>query len=130
MHRRIQALAAAAVVAFGVGLILGAAHESTAEKNAKAFAKAWRRGDTAGMYRRLSDDARRHFSLTAFRAAYARDAMTATARSLDVGDAKDRGNHTYDIPVRAATRIFGEVDGKVTLKASDSGVDWQPYMAF
>src|SRR3954452_21497714 len=79
MPRRVQALVAAGAVAFGVGLVCGATHQSTPEKNAKAFAQAWSRGDLSGMYRRLSADARKRFSEATFRNAYATDAMTATA---------------------------------------------------
>jgi peptidoglycan glycosyltransferase len=129
MPRRVMALVAAGAVAFGVGLVCGAVHQTSAEKAAKAFARAWGRGDSLGMYRALSDDARRRFSLAAFRSAYARDAQTATATRLSIGQAKGRG-HSFRIPVRAQTHVFGEVDGDVRLAASDSGVDWRPYMAF
>jgi cell division protein FtsI/penicillin-binding protein 2 len=119
------------VVAFGIGLVCGATHQSGPEKSARAFAKAWRAGDMAGMYRQLSPDARRRFSATAFRAAYANNAMTATARPAIVGKkVRGRGNDTYAIPVSEATRVFGEVNGDVLVKASDAGVEWRPYMSF
>ena len=81
MPRRVQALVAAGAVAFGVGLVCGATHQSKAEKAAKAFARAWGNGDVAAMYRHLSDDARQRFSAAVFRNAYAHNAMTATARA-------------------------------------------------
>jgi cell division protein FtsI/penicillin-binding protein 2 len=57
--------------------------------------------------------------------------MTATARTATVGKkVKGRGNDTYAIPVKVATRVFGEVDGDVLLKASAQGVEWRPYMSF
>jgi hypothetical protein len=120
----------AVALAFGVGIVCGATHESKAEKAVGAFAKAWGRGDTAAMYRSLSPDARRRFSAAAFRSAYRRSAMTATARDWTVGRAKGRGDNTFALPVRVGTRIFGSVDGTVQLKASDAGVDWRPYMSF
>jgi cell division protein FtsI/penicillin-binding protein 2 len=83
------------------------------------------------MYRRLSPDARKRFSAAAFRAAYDRNAMTATARAVTVGKKlKGRGDDTYAVPVSVATRVFGDVDGDVLLKASDQGVEWRPYMSF
>jgi len=116
----------AAVVAFGVGLVCGATHQSEAEKSAKAFARDWRNGDYAAMYRRLSPDARKRFSAAAFRAAYDRNAMTATARAVTVAKkVKGRGDDTYAVPVSVATRVFGDVDGDVLLKASDQGVEWR-----
>ena len=129
LPRRVQALVAAGAVAFGVGLVCGATHQTKAEKAARAFARAWGHGDSAAMYRALSDDARGRYSLTAFRAAYREDAMTATADGWKIGRAKGRGD-TFRISVHVGTRIFGALDGQVTVKASDTGVDWQPYMAF
>jgi cell division protein FtsI/penicillin-binding protein 2 len=121
----------AAVVALGAGLVCGAAHQSDAEKSAKAFARDWRNGDYAAMYGRLSPDAQKRFSAAAFRAAYDRNAMTATARDVAVAkQVKGRGDDTYAIPVRVATRVFGDIDGEVLLEASDEGVEWRPYMSF
>jgi hypothetical protein len=128
--RRVQALVAAGAVAFGVGLVCGATHQSKAEKAAEAFAAAWSNGDLAAMYDHLSPDARKRFTATAFRNAYAKNAMTATARDSEIGRARGRGNDRYAVPVRMDTRIFGSVDGTVELKASDGGVDWRPYMSF
>ncbi len=130
MPRRVQALVAAGAVAFGVGIVCGATHESKAEKAAKSFALAWRQGDLAGMYRHLSPDARSRFSAAAFRAAYARNGMTSTARTWTIGRAKSRGNDVFAVPVHVDTHAFGAVDGTVSLKASDGGVDWRPYMSF
>jgi cell division protein FtsI/penicillin-binding protein 2 len=119
------------VVAFGVGIVCGATHQSDAEKSAKAFARDWRSGNYAAMYARLSPDARRRFSAASFRAAYDRNAMTATARSAAIGKkVKGRGGDTYAVPVSVSTRVFGDVDGEVLLKASDQGVEWRPYMSF
>jgi cell division protein FtsI/penicillin-binding protein 2 len=130
MPRRVQALVAAGAVAFGVGLVCGATHESTAEKNAKAFAQAWSRGDLSAMYRRLSADARKRFSEATFRNAYATNAMTATARDWQIGRVRGRGHDMFAVRVQVSTRAFGAVGGTVGLKASDAGVDWRPYMAF
>jgi penicillin-binding protein A len=129
LPRQVQALAAAAVVAFGLGLVCGATHQTKAEKAAKAFARAWGRGETGAMYRALSTDARRRFSLASFSRAYAQATMTATAAHWTIGRARGHGG-TFTVPVHVATRVFGVIDGSVTLKASDSGVDWRPYMAF
>jgi penicillin-binding protein A len=129
MPRRVQALVAAGVVAFGTGLVCGSTHESKAEKAAKGFAQAWSRNDLAGMYARLSPDARGRFSPASFRAAYSRAGMTATARSWAIGRARQRGD-AFRVPVKVSTRVFGEVDGAVVIEASDRGVDWRPYMAF
>ena len=106
MARRVQALVAAAVAAFGIGLVCGATHQTKAEKAAKSFARAWSRGDTASMYRALSPGAREHYSLAAFRAIYARNAATATARTWAIGRPKGSGD-TFTIPVHVGTRIFG-----------------------
>jgi penicillin-binding protein A len=112
-----------------VGLVCGATHQTKPEKAAKAFARAWSRGDTPAMYRALSDDARERYTLTAFRNAYRTAATTATASRWTIGNAKGKGD-TFRIPVHVTTRIFGALDNQVTVKASDTGVDWRPYMAF
>jgi penicillin-binding protein A len=130
MPRRVQALVAAGAAAFGVGLVCGATHTSKAEQSARAFARAWSKGDLAGMYRRLSPDARKRFTAGAFRGAYTRNATTATARAWRIGRARGRGNDTFAIPVHVDTRAFGAIDGTVSVKASDGGVDWRPYMSF
>jgi len=130
MPRRVQALVAAGAVAFGVGLVCGATHQSKAEKAAKAYARAWGRGDLAAMYGMLSPDARNRFSAAAFRSAYARSARTATASDWAIGRAKGRGDDSFAVPVRVDTRIFGAIDGEIRVNASDAGVDWRPYMAF
>jgi peptidoglycan glycosyltransferase len=118
------------VVAFGTGLVCGARHESDAEKSAKAFARDWSSGDYAAMYRRLSPDAQKRFSAAAFRSAYARNGMTATAQRWTIGKANSRGDDTYAIPVTVATRVFGDINGEVRLQTSDAGVEWRPYMSF
>jgi penicillin-binding protein A len=130
LPRQVQALVGAGAVAFGVGLVCGATHQTKAEKAAKAFARAWSRGDTAAMYGQLSPDARKRFRTAAFRASYTRNSMTATAREWTIGRARHRGDDTFAIPVHVVTRVFGPIDGTVEVKASDGGVDWRPYMSF
>jgi cell division protein FtsI/penicillin-binding protein 2 len=130
MPRRVQALVAAGAAAFGGGVVCGATHQSSAERAARAFARAWERGDTAAMYRSLSPDARGRFSLTAFRAAYANNARTATAGAWRIGRARGRGGDRFAIAVHVTTRVFGSFDGTVEVRASDGGVDWRPYMSF
>jgi transpeptidase family protein/MecA-like transpeptidase family protein len=130
ISRRAQALVGAAVVAFGLGLVCGATHQSEAEKSAKAFAKDWSAGNYAAMYRRLSPDARKRFSAGAFRGAYDRNGMTATAQRWTIGKAKSRGDDTYAIPVAVSTRAFGDIKGEVLVKTSDHGIEWRPYMSF
>jgi peptidoglycan glycosyltransferase len=130
MHRRVQALVAAAALAFGVGLVCGAVHQSKAEKAARAFASAWRAGDFTRMYSHLSPDARRRFGAATFRATYERAGMTATAKSWKIGSAKGGRGKTFRVPVQVDTAAFGPVQGQVELAASDAGVDWRPYMSF
>jgi cell division protein FtsI/penicillin-binding protein 2 len=130
MQRRVQAVVAAAVAAFGVGLVCGSVHQSKAEKAAKAFASAWRSGDFTRMYRHLSPDARKRFPAATFRAAYETNGMMATAKRWEIGSAKNGPGDTFRVAVRVATAAFGPVQGTVDLAVSDSGVDWRPYMSF
>ncbi len=130
MSRRLAVLVGIAVAAFAVGTVVGARHQSAGEKAARAFAAAWGHGDLAGMYRRLSPDARRRFGFASFRDAYARDALVATTRRLEIGRVDGGPGGMLRVAVTAATRVFGQLRGGVEVPASDGGVDWRPYMAF
>ena len=59
---RFAPLAAAALIAFGVGGYLGAKHESAAAGVARQWAAAWERGDYTEMHGLLSDSARKRTS--------------------------------------------------------------------
>src|SRR3954471_14047004 len=106
VRRRVLALLAVAVAAFGIGLSCGARHQSTGERAARTFAKALERGDTEAMHATLSADARKRFPLAAFRRVYERARMTPTSRGLAVGEVRKDGD-TLAVPVTVRTDVFG-----------------------
>ncbi|HEU4978460.1 MAG TPA: penicillin-binding transpeptidase domain-containing protein, partial [Solirubrobacteraceae bacterium] len=122
-----------ALVAFVVGLVIGARHESPQQRLARSFAAAWSRHDYAGMYADASDAAHRRWSGTGFAAAYREAAATATARALRIGRPFRRAG-AWRVPVTATTRIFGTVRGSVALPmTSGSGpvrIAWTPSLTF
>jgi penicillin-binding protein A len=123
-----------AVVAFIVGVVIGALHTPGEQKVADSFASAWARGNYAAMYKLISDEAKRSVTPAAFRAAYQRSADTAAASSTSVGQAKDPQDGAVAVPVTMRTRLWGEVGGTVTLRFTGSGdsakVAWTPALTF
>jgi penicillin-binding protein A len=130
--RRTRALtvgAAVAGAAFAGGLTLGALHVSPAERAAERFAAAWTRGDFPAMYGQLSDGARADVTRSRFTAAYQRALDTATATRVVTGRPREDGG-AYVVPVRVATRIFGDIAGTVRLPIEGAGVAWAPELVF
>jgi hypothetical protein len=127
-------LVAAAVFAFGTGVVMGARHEPAERQAAERYALAWSRGDFAAMHGLLTDDARARTSLDEFRAAHERRAVTATATRLIAGEPRGPEDGEVRIPVRVATRMFGEVRTTLALPiADDDGqarVAWSSHLAF
>ena len=125
---RFAPLAAAALIAFGVGVYLGAKHEPAAAGVARQWAAAWERGDYAEMHGLLSDSARKRTSLKRFVRTYRRASETITLSKLRVAEPQGAENGTYDLPVAMRTRIFGRLTGTVRLpivdKLDGKAVDW------
>jgi cell division protein FtsI/penicillin-binding protein 2 len=119
-------LSAFAALAFLVGLIVGATTQSSTERVARSFVKAWERGDYTRMYGMLTPGAKKRVSPAAFRSVYAATSATATAVSVRAGKVKDDGR----VEVAVTTRIFGVVRGTVHLRVVDDHVDWASQMAF
>ena len=98
------------------------------------YVRAWSAGDYRKMYSLLDPASRQSLSESRFAAAYRRDAMIATVRSITparVGT--EQGN---DIPVRmvVATRLFGDlretVQVPLTGTGSDASVHFVPSLLF
>jgi len=121
----VRVLGAAAVLAFVVGLVIGAVTPSGPERVTRDFAKAWDRGDYARMYSMLTPDAKKRVSEAGFRAAYLTAANTATATELNVSK-----THGTRLVVQYRTRIFGEIRGTMRIPVVDDHVDWRPSMVF
>jgi cell division protein FtsI/penicillin-binding protein 2 len=116
-------------IAFLVGLIVGARHQSGAERHVHRFAAAWARGDYAAMYAELSDGSRARIARRDFQRAYEAAMRTATVEAVRAGDAAHAGGG-YRVPLRMRTRLFGTVAADLDLAAGDGGVDWSPELTF
>jgi hypothetical protein len=134
-RRRLSALLILAVLAFGFGALIGGRHVPSERRVAGSFAAAWERADYVTMHSLLSDDARKSVSLRRFTLAYQRAAATATLSHVTAGGARADGAGQVAVPVTAATRIFGTIDGRIVLPISNRadgtpGIAWTPELVF
>ncbi|HYH59511.1 MAG TPA: penicillin-binding transpeptidase domain-containing protein [Thermoleophilaceae bacterium] len=128
-RRRGAVLAALAALAFVVGLLAGAFHESAAKSAARDFAQAWEDGDYGGMWRQLTAEAQGRVAPQELEVAY-RDAMaTATATGVETGDVEESGD-TVSVDVALETRVFGTVEGTLELPMEADRVDWAEHLTF
>jgi peptidoglycan glycosyltransferase len=131
---RFAPLAAAALIAFGVGGYLGAKHEPAAAGVARQWAAAWERGDYAEMHGLLSDSARKRTSLKRFVRTYRQASETITLSKLRIAKPHQGENGAYDLPVAMRTRIFGRLGGTIRLpmvdKVDGKAVDWRAELVF
>jgi cell division protein FtsI/penicillin-binding protein 2 len=81
------------------------------------------------MYAELSDGDQRRLNRLRFANAYLQAMRTATATRLEAGRPRQDGN-AYRVPVHIDTRVFGSIDGEVTVPVSDSGVEWTRALVF
>ena len=126
--------AVVALLAFGVGAIIGARHTSGAQQAAAAFARAWEHEDYAAMHALLTEDAQAQTSLDGLARAYRTAGATATARDMRVGDPREAEDDRVAVPVRVRTRLFGTIRDAVRLPVRESGgehrIAWEPHMTF
>lgn len=122
-----------AAIAFGLGAAAGV--PGSPEKDAaERFATAWGGGDFAAMYVELNAASRRSTGEKAFVKAYRDAAEVATLRGVVAGSAGDGeegdGATLVPVPVEATTVAFGEVAAELRLPYADSGIAWNPSLAF
>lgn len=126
-------MAGAAVIAFGIGAVVGGSHVPASERVAQRYADAWRRGDLARMYA-LSDAAAHGRSLSSFARAYRQAAVTATVASVRFGDPRPRDGHVIGLPAVVQTRAFGPVSAELDLPMTEvdgaTRVAWTPNLVF
>lgn len=117
--RRAAGLASLAAVAFLIGAIVGAGHESNAAASvAERFATAWSHHDYDGMYADVDDATRNRISRRAFVDAYRGAARTATETALRLaGRAKARSDGTIVLPMTVDTRVWGRLREQLRLRA-------------
>src|SRR6266545_7119221 len=128
-------LLAVAVVAFGVGVVAGARHETPDRRIASRFVAAWARGDYAAMHELLAPARRDAVKPRRFLKAYRDAAAVATLRAVEpAGRLVEVADREFDVPMLAHTRIFGDLRGPlhvtVTGEAEQAGVEWSRTMVF
>ena len=129
VRRRAVLLVGLAGLAFAVGLVAGALHESGAERAAGDFGRAWERADYGGMWQLLTESAQEETTPQELEVAY-HDAMaTATGARVAAGDAEETGDGVR-LPVTIETRVFGPVEGSLELPVEEERIDWKPHLVF
>src|SRR4051794_10013689 len=133
--RRLVPLLVLAAGAFAGGLVAGGRHEPAQRRLAARFAAAWERGDYAAMYSMLTPAAQDATSVTRFARAYRSAASTATTVRLTATRPSEPRGDAVTVPIRVATRIFGDVRANVALPIGDTqdgepAIAWDPSLVF
>jgi penicillin-binding protein A len=129
-RRRLAALAALGLVALLVGMVLGAGHESSSQRAAERYVRAWERDDYAAMYGQLTPGSKRRLSPAAFRSAYRKARDTATVVRIGAGKPHDEGGGRVRVPVTVTTRVFGPVQADLRIRTKGGKVSWSPALVF
>ena len=130
LTHRAAPLVGIAFAALVGGTVVGAGYVAPERKAADRFARAWSAGDYDGMYALLSDRSKDRVSRASFERAYRDAATIATLRSLRFGHAEDRSGAAVSVPVRAQTRVFGELRTALRLPFENGRIEWTPTLAF
>lgn len=128
------AIAAALLVAVVVGYLLLSGGRPAEELVAERFVTAWQRGDYAAMHDELTDDSQRATPVAEFTADYRRTAATATAESVIAGKVGKVHDGVVAIPITVRTRLFGPVQGTLSLpfegKDDNAKIAWARNLTF
>jgi penicillin-binding protein A len=133
--RRLVPVVLLAAGAFAGGLVAGGRHEPSERRLATRFAAAWERGDYAAMHAMLTPATRQETPLRRFARIYRRAAVTATLARLDAARPREAPGDAIALPIAVRTRIFGPVEGEVTLPLGEGedgqpAVAWAPHLVF
>ena len=112
-----------AALAFAAGVVTATGPARAERALVTRYVTAWRDGDFATMYGLLDPRSRAALSPSAFRAAYASAASTATIIALTPGKVGQPQGNAITVPVQVRTRIFGTFRAplRVTFSGSGSG---------
>ena len=132
---RFAPLAAAALIAFGVGGYVGAKHEPAAAGVARQWAAAWERGDYAEMHGLLSDSARKRTSLKRFVRTYRQAERDDHAAASSASPSRSRAR-TAPTTCRSRCRRGSSAAWRGTVrlpmvdKEDGKAVDWRAELVF
>jgi cell division protein FtsI/penicillin-binding protein 2 len=130
MFRGLPALGVLALVALGLGAVVGARTLSGSEQAVRDYTRAWARGDYTAMHRLLASESRARVTTVALRNAYRRAASTATATAVIVHKPGGESGGAVSVPVEVRTRLFGTIGGDVRVPVSDDGVRFRRELVF
>jgi cell division protein FtsI/penicillin-binding protein 2 len=129
-HRALPVFGGVAAAALVAGLIVGGGVDTRAERTARAFGRAWQRGDYRAMHELLTAEAQARWPEARLRRAYDRAAATATLTAIRVGGPQGERGNAVRLPVEARTRIFGTVRGELLIPVEGEAVAWGPQLVF
>jgi peptidoglycan glycosyltransferase len=121
-------LIAIAMASLAGGAYLGAT--SGSKQLGEDFASRWEERDYQGMYSLITPESQAEYSETEFQAAYEEAAIAATTEAVEPGRAGRAPGGDVKVSVMANTRLFGTVDGEISLPVQDGRVDWAPHLTF
>jgi peptidoglycan glycosyltransferase len=129
-HRTLPVLGGLAALALVGGVVVGSSVDSGAESTARAFGRAWQRGDYQRMRELLTPEAQSRWNERELGRAYSAAAATATAVAIRIGDPRGERDGAVRLPVEFRTRVFGTVRGEVLVPVDDKAVAWAPHLVF
>src|SRR4051812_16657430 len=132
--RPIAVLVILLLIGVGVAVFLRSRHDETMrlQDAAKDFATAWNRGDERAMWELLSARARREYPREQFLASYRAANRAATVTGVQAGPVGSPQDGRIRVPVIVRTRLFGTLNGVVTLpvvvEGDEGRVVWAPHL--
>lgn len=121
------------LIAIAVGSLIGGAYlgaTSGSKRLGEDFASRWGDKDYAGMYELITPEAQSTYTQAEFKAAYEDAAIAATTEGVDPGRAGRAPGGDVKVSVSANTRLFGTVDGEISLPVKEGKIDWGPHLTF
>ena len=116
------------LIAFIAGIAVGGG--SPELDAAKRFLTAWEAGDYEAMHAELTPEAAAEYPIDSFTALYEDAATTATAASVETGEADGPAGDEVDAPVTMTTDAFGDVTETISIPVADGAVGWRPELVF
>ena len=131
---RAAPLGALIVIGAGVVVVVASTGGDPQRDLVVAYTRAWAAKDYAAMFDKTTTASRSSRSAVDFARAHRSALATATARRLVAGSPREASDGVWQVPVRAVTRVFGDVRGVVELRVEEAGDDvaiaWARHLVF
>ncbi|MDQ2622397.1 MAG: penicillin-binding transpeptidase domain-containing protein, partial [Actinomycetota bacterium] len=128
LKTRALPLVGIAFIAFILGVIQGCPGNPNRD-SAERYVKAWEERDYAGMHSELSSKSREAIPLERFEARYEKSESIATLQAVD-GDEAEGDETRAEVPVKATTLAFGEIEQPLKFTFGSDGIAWQNSLLF